>query len=957
MSQNFSFLQIKYFIHLTYLFSFLIEFIKAATLSCQISVPNSVISQKLDNIICIGESGFAYSNFATFSNGSLIIESSKDSGTVEREFYGITKEGNPYFKDNQYHMSLNADNGDFRKEAENFVIRINNEQQDEYLMSVGNKINIELYDLNQKKIISKSAVNLFLGNLDIMDSQIQTGFQFNDGTYNYLFYGYMTLDFDFYLKKLKFTSTDLSQVSIGNNNVKINPSRGTVASCYITEQNNIVCLVMYQILLVVNFYGYVYDINLNEQHKLFFDYQAVATGGTSFPYFLKCIHLKEEIGVFAFYRSEITMSKNPIILFKIYQNKKLNDYIPKVTLDKKTFNMGPLYNDLIKVNENKICFISTSENKEEMYLVLLSIYGNSEVAVRYYTINIFSIYTFKFYKNLRANLYNNYISFAFSFCRTSTCDSESHTHYSGFMIFNYPNGTDYSENLNDIMFSKNERIKNLTINLKDQVKIQNNIFGLITHQFEIKKFINCNPIIFSASQSLTDTIEEGYFLSSDENLVANEIPLNKMECSINYVYHITEPDLEEYDTYPNEKVYPDTYNELYFSFEKSTYESRLLVFNISINEELSEDCSDKNCLVCKENKKNYCIVCKYDFIEEKDENNVKYKTCLEGEVNFSNQNYEEEIESISKEDEGEEELNKENYEETNEETNGEIVQETNEKTNEKINEEINGEMDEETDKKINEETSKNINEEEYEFSNKVEDTDNAITDNISFNSSNIIVNESISKEYISEKTDIYECNIDKIISKECQNINLENSEKKDIYEKIKQIFQSENYDGQTKVFSAENVIYQISTSEYQKNNNDPNVSSIDLGSCEDTLKDKYNISKNQSLLVFKMDIKSEDKSQTYVYYEIYDPIDYRVLNLSYCDNKIIIQTPIDLDDNSIMLYEDLKKYGYNIFDSEDDFYTDVCSTYTTPNGTDMLIEDRKKKIYSTSGNVTMSRWM
>ena len=29
----------------------------------------------------------------------------------------------------------------------------------------------------------------------------------------------------------------------------------------------------------------------------------------------------------------------------------------------------------------------------------------------------------------------------------------------------------------------------------------------------------------------------------------------------------------------------------------------------------------------------------------------------------------------------------------------------------------------------------------------------------------------------------------------------------------------------------------------------------------------------------------------------------QILNLSYCENKIIIQTPVDLDDNSIMLYE------------------------------------------------------
>ena len=951
MSEKFFFLQVEYFIHLICLFLFIIESIKADTLSCQISVPSSVTSQKLDNIICIGESGFAYSNFATFSNGSLIIESSKDSGTVEREFYGITKEGTPYFKENQYHMSLNAANGDFRKEAENFVIRINDEQKSEYLMSVGNKINIELYDLNQKTIISKSPVRLFLENLDTMDSQIQTGFQFYDGTYYYLFYGYMTLDLDFRLKKFKFTSTDLSQVNIVNNNVKINPTRGTVASCYITDNSNIVCLVMYKILLAANFYGYVYDKDLNEQHNVFFDYQAVPSGA-SFPYFLKCIHLKGEIGVFAFYKSEgISMSKNPIILFKIYQNKKLEDYIPKVTLDKKSFNKEPLFNDLIKVNENKVCFISTSENKEEMILVLLSIYGNSEVAVRYYTINIFSIYAFKFYKNLRANLYINYISFAFSFCRTSSCDSDSHTHYSGFIVFNYPNGTDHSENLNDIMFSKNEKIKNFTINLKEHVKIQNNIFGLITYQFELKKFINCNPIIFSSSQSLTDTIEEGYFLNSDENLVANSIPLNKIDCSINYIYHITEPDLEEYDKYPNEKIYPDTYNELYFSFEKNTYQSRLLHFNLSINEELSEDCSDRKCLVCKENKKNYCIVCKYDFIEEKDENNIKYKVCLGGGV--GEENYEEETESILNEGEDEERIKEENYEEINEETNEKKLEETNDKTNEEINEKAVEETNEKINEKIDEETNKEINEEENGFSNKTEDIDDQITDNFDLNYSNKIIQENISREYFLENIDISGCSIDKIISKECQNINLENSEKKDIYEKLKEIFSSGNYDGEPKVFSSENVIYQISTSEYQKNNNDPNVSSIDLGQCENTLKDKYNISQNQSLLIFKMDTKSEDKSQTYVYYEIYDPKGNQILNLSYCENKIIIQTPIDLDDNSIMLYEDLKKYGYNIFDSEDDFYTDVCSIYTTPNGTDMLIEERKKKIYSASGNVTM----
>ena len=62
---------------------------------------------------------------------------------------------------------------------------------------------------------------------------------------------------------------------------------------------------------------------------------------------------------------------------------------------------------------------------------------------------------------------------------------------------------------------------------------------------------------------------------------------------------------------------------------------------------------------------------------------------------------------------------------------------------------------------------------------------------------------------------------------------------------------------------------------------------------------------------------------------------------------------MDLDDNSIKLYESLKQYGYNIFDSGDDFYNDICSIYTTINGTDLIIEDRKKDIYYSTGNITM----
>ena len=62
---------------------------------------------------------------------------------------------------------------------------------------------------------------------------------------------------------------------------------------------------------------------------------------------------------------------------------------------------------------------------------------------------------------------------------------------------------------------------------------------------------------------------------------------------------------------------------------------------------------------------------------------------------------------------------------------------------------------------------------------------------------------------------------------------------------------------------------------------------------------------------------------------------------------------MNINDDTISLYDSLSESGYNLFDCEDDFYNDICSIYTSENGTDMTLEDRKKEIYSISGNKTM----
>ena len=76
------------------------------------------------------------------------------------------------------------------------------------------------------------------------------------------------------------------------------------------------------------------------------------------------------------------------------------------------------------------------------------------------------------------------------------------------------------------------------------------------------------------------------------------------------------------------------------------------------------------------------------------------------------------------------------------------------------------------------------------------------------------------------------------------------------------------------------------------------------------------------------------------------------LNLSVCD-KITINTPVDIGKEIEEIYNSLSESGYNLFDSDDSFYQDICTVYTTSDGTDMILSDRKKDIYSSVSDITL----
>jgi hypothetical protein len=142
-----------------------------------------------------------------------------------------------------------------------------------------------------------------------------------------------------------------------------------------------------------------------------------------------------------------------------------------------------------------------------------------------------------------------------------------------------------------------------------------------------------------------------------------------------------------------------------------------------------------------------------------------------------------------------------------------------------------------------------------------------------------------------------------------------------------------------------NVVFQISKSVDQKNNSYNNISSIDLGKCESKIKNRYSIDEDDSLIIYKQDIRIGNIATTYVQYKVYHPYTLEPLNLSLClEDEISISVPVKLHEETLSLYNSLNKSGYNLFDSNDLFYSDICTPYTTENGSDISLNDRKKKI-------------
>ena len=147
---------------------------------------------------------------------------------------------------------------------------------------------------------------------------------------------------------------------------------------------------------------------------------------------------------------------------------------------------------------------------------------------------------------------------------------------------------------------------------------------------------------------------------------------------------------------------------------------------------------------------------------------------------------------------------------------------------------------------------------------------------------------------------------------------------------ISNIFEGEKKDI---ILEDDNIIFQITTTEYQKKNYNKNISTINLKECETLLKGIYNISLDQPLLIFKIDYFKEDLLIPIIEYEIYHPITKQKLDLNNCSNyNISLNIPVSINEDNLYKY-----------DPKNEYYTDNCQPSTTEYGTDILLNDRQNE--------------
>ena len=961
--------------------------------TCEINY-KKLKTQWISNIIYFSDKNWEYINPMTSQNNDLIVLLSTFPESNERLLYGITSEGRGYFNESEIHkMEINDPNVTGRFESEAFMVKLlGSTDNKEYILSFGKaKQFMEIYDIENEKIYFKPIINVFHRLYDV--HQVSGAFVkiTSNSNNNYLIgllsNNYTTSSTTSYLNIFTFNITSLSDenITLQYDYKEKQTYNSKMASCYESVQKSIVCFFKYQHLSTVSYSYFGY----NPEKRTDGSQTVLIINNKEEEKFFKCVHYTLEIGAFLYY----TNDKEPkaVIALGEFKTTGCTSILTRIEFKSYNFSYNDLLNDIVKISDGKIFFAAVSKDMKSLYIV--SIHNTQANSVLYYMKRIYHINGFiyndySFNSAIRLSIFNNYLAF----CSNGVTSNEKN--FSSLIMFSYPNSTDLNQEITHLLLNGNETsINNISIDIKKLCLIENNIFGLDLTGLKIIEVYNNSNNSYLLSSLNNKEISKGQLLLLNDSLnlyiQKKDNIYDKFTYGIKYSCVASEPSYNEYNNYTIS--FEDKLNKEQKNFTQQVYYGRYTFYNFSLNNQLTDEGCNKGCELCYYLNKNKCITCelglefeiladnKICFVEQTSTElitNFIESETITGELitnietfytDFKTSQSESDISTTEKiieekstnviVDTSKTEIPTEFDSQTN--TTEKIIKEKS--TNVIVDTsktEISTEFDSQTSttEKIIEEKSTNIivdtskTEIFTEFDSQTSTTEKIIKEI----STNVIVDTSkteIFTEFDSQThSDRQQCNAKEIIEGIC-NGELTDEMAEEIYYYIKNNIINSNFTDDYLLIKTPSLKFQLSTQEFIKSFGNLNTSKINLGECENKLKKKHNISDENSLIIFKIDIENSNKSYTYVQYEIYNPETYQQLSLDICNNLLInITIPAKLDSETQFVYEKLKDYGYNLFDINDKFYNDICTKYTTENSTDILLTDRRNDIYYKYGN-------
>ena len=398
----------------------------------------NVNSQVLNNIIKLSDYPYRYNHFSFNSDGDMIVDIESYPKKTERKFFGIRKDGRKLFLNNynveDYYYNLEVPDSVKRVEGESFFVKvktnnISNSYFEEYIIGISkatNQAKTEFYYLYKRKLILKYYFNSsdIFGNIYSLVFSILPD-PLNDSVNNDYYISYIATlsngSTKFITIKINFQITILSsQLSYNKESIEeFECIKQYVTSCFFTKNNIYICF---------------YASNESKLIIRAFDILRSRTGFSTIihtftkdysPRFTKGILFKNEIGFFSYFKDK---GNNPTFcLYNINYNNSATIYksYGEIVFTQGSFSNRHLHNDLIKLNDNNICFLGVSSNKKEINILIFNFYDEDNfMNIRYYKINVMEENGITIYADLKIYLYNNFLVLAMSHCFQEICEQD-----------------------------------------------------------------------------------------------------------------------------------------------------------------------------------------------------------------------------------------------------------------------------------------------------------------------------------------------------------------------------------------------------------------------------------------------------------------------------------------------------------------------------------------------------